>query len=246
MLLELTKLPIEWAEPVKLPHTTRFGYRTNSFTRFGLPSMDFVEQFFLVMYWNKQEPMESVVEIRYRTRMDPWQGSGRPIDPKLLKKLLSEMPRYRNALVDIAPGRSFLKGLCGDWVPSLDTYKERTADSLAGSLLVDNGEALAMALSFPGKVKTVSQGMRVFNLVDRIKSGFYVDDEEIRNELSYTSYVITNAGKTILVPKKTIKELIGHSPDKSDSLALACYEVSDPIYRSPTESLNIAMRFAGI
>lgn len=85
-----------------------------------------------------------------------------------------------------------------------------------------------------------------FNLVDRIKSGFYVDDEEIRNELSYTSYVITNAGKTILVPKKTIKELIGHSPDKSDSLALACYEVSDPIYRSPTESLNIAMRFAGI
>lgn len=173
MLLELTKLPIEWAEPVKLPHTTRFGYRTNSFTRFGLPSMDFVEQFFLVMYWNKQEPMESVVEIRYRTRMDPWQGSGRPIDPKLLKKLLSEMPRYRNALVDIAPGRSFLKGLCGDWVPSLDTYKERTADSLAGSLLVDNGEALAMALSFPGKVKTVSQGMRVFNLVDRIDRFVY-------------------------------------------------------------------------
>ena len=85
-----------------------------------------------------------------------------------------------------------------------------------------------------------------FNLVDKIKSGFYVDDEEIRNELSYTSYLITNAGKTILVPKKTIKELIGHSPDKSDSLALACYEVSDPIYRSPTESLNIAMRFAGI
>lgn len=85
-----------------------------------------------------------------------------------------------------------------------------------------------------------------FNLVDRIKSGFYVDDEEIKNELSYTSYVITNAGKTILVPKKTIKELIGHSPDKSDSLALACYEVSDPIYRSPTESLNIALRFVGI
>ena len=173
MMLELTKLPIEWAEPVKLPHTTRFGYRTNSFTRFGLPSMDFVEQFFLVMYWNKQEPMESVVEIRYRTRMDPWKGIGRSIDPKLLKKLLSEMPRYRNALVDIAPGRSFLKGLCGDWVPSLDTYKERTADSLAGSLLVDNGEALAMALSFPGKVKTVSQGMRVFNLVDRIDRFVY-------------------------------------------------------------------------
>lgn len=168
MLLELTKLPIECVEPVALPHTTRFGYRTNSFTRFGLPSMDFVEQFFLVMYWNKQEPMESVVEIRYRTRMDPWHGFGRPIDPKLLKKLLSEMPRYRNALVDIAPGRSFLKGLCGDWVPSLDTYRERTADSLAGSLLADNGEALAMALSFPGKVKTVFQGRRVFNLVDKI------------------------------------------------------------------------------
>lgn len=173
MLLELTKLPIEWVEPVKLPHTTRFGYRTNSFTRFGLPSMDFVEQFFLVMYWNKQEPMESVVEIRYRTRMDPWQGFGHPIDPKLLKKLLSEMPRYRNALVDIAPGRSFLKGLCGDWVPSLDTYRERTVDSLAGSLLADNGEALAMALSFPGKVKTVFQGRRVFNLVDKIDTFVY-------------------------------------------------------------------------
>ena len=33
--------------------------------------------------------------------------------------------------------------------------------------------AAAMALSFPGKVKTVSQGMRVFNLVDRIDRFVY-------------------------------------------------------------------------
>ena len=221
MLLELTKLPIESIESVKVPHTTMFGYRTNSFTRFGLPSMDFVEQFFLVMYWNKQEPMESVVEIRYRTRLDPWKGIGRPIDPKLLKKLLSEMPRYRNALVDIAPGRSFLKGLCGDWVPSLDTYKERTCDSLAGSLLVDNGEALAMALSFPGEVKTVSQGMRVFNLVDKIDRFVYES-----NGTGKYSIEIQEIKSVIAKKRRQVEELDTYMSNDHQQFEM-CKEVLD-------------------
>ena len=83
-----------------------------------------------------------------------------------------------------------------------------------------------------------------FQLVDKIKSGFYVDDETIREELSYTTYLINGSGRTLLTPKNDIKELIGRSPDTSDALALSIYE--DEEFISPAQSLNIAMRFTTV
>ena len=168
MALELTKMAQTIGTPVKVPHTIMMSYRTNTFSVFGLPSMDFVEQFFLILYWNKPNPMESVVELRARRRSDQWWSAGMSIDPKLLREILSEMPRYRDAIVELAPGRSFIKGLCGEWVASLDTYRERAGDTLAGSLLFDHGEALAMALSFPGKIKSLFLAERVHALVNKI------------------------------------------------------------------------------
>lgn len=85
-----------------------------------------------------------------------------------------------------------------------------------------------------------------FDLAREIREdGFYVDDIEVREELQYMTYDINSAGKTILCPKKTIKELIGHSPDTADALALSRYEPYQNVL-TPVESLNVAMRFCAI
>lgn len=166
-MLTLTKLACNVVPPVKMANTKVVSYRTNYVTTVQLPAMNFVENFYLIMYWNKLDPKESVVELRYRNRLDGW-GDSHPIDPSLLRTILSDNPRYRDAIVDIAPGRSFIKGLCGDYVVQLDTYMERTSDSLAGSLVFDHGQSLAMALSFPGKVKSIFGGDKVVRLVTTI------------------------------------------------------------------------------
>lgn len=62
------------------------------------------------------------------------------------------------------------------------------------------------------------------NMVKAIDSGFYIDDRTIQDELFATSYVITAQGKKAIVPKENIKEIIGHSPDSADALALTFYE----------------------
>lgn len=84
-----------------------------------------------------------------------------------------------------------------------------------------------------------------FEMANKVRNGFYVEDEEIKTELSYTTYNINNSGKTLLVPKAEIKEILGRSPDTTDAFCLSLYE-SDNQYISPSESLNIALKFASI
>lgn len=84
-----------------------------------------------------------------------------------------------------------------------------------------------------------------FNLAEKIKSGFYIEDQQIKEELQYTTYQINGTGKTLLVPKNSIKELIGRSPDSADALALSLYDIHNSEI-SPQESLNIALQFVGI
>ena len=169
MRMALTKISVDKTDPIKIPNTKRLSFRTHNYLLgFGLPSMDcFVENFFLTIYWNMKHPLDSVVEHRYRERYDDWKES-KPIDPKLLKTILSDKPRYRDAIVELAPGRSFFKGLCGDWVVQLDRYDERTSDSLAGSLLFDNGNHLAIALSFPGKIKSMLEAKKVHDMISNV------------------------------------------------------------------------------
>lgn len=83
-----------------------------------------------------------------------------------------------------------------------------------------------------------------FNLADKIRAGFFIDNEKIREALQYTTYQINGSGKTLLCPKGNIKELIGHSPDEADALALSLYDLLGDM--TPQESLNIAMEFLSI
>lgn len=55
-----------------------------------------------------------------------------------------------------------------------------------------------------------------------IKDGFYVYDN-VKEEFIAQEITINNKGQSILVPKKDIKEVLGHSPDYSDAVSLALY-----------------------
>ncbi len=67
------------------------------------------------------------------------------------------------------------------------------------------------------------------NLVKAIDDGFYIDSQTIIDELMATSYVITANGKKAIVPKEQIKEILGHSPDTCDALALTFADIDTPI-----------------
>lgn len=63
-----------------------------------------------------------------------------------------------------------------------------------------------------------------FNLVEAIKNDFYIDIDkfqDIREELMYTTYLLDSKGRKQLVPKESIKAILGHSPDEADALAVS-------------------------
>lgn len=60
-------------------------------------------------------------------------------------------------------------------------------------------------------------------LSQAVKAGLYVENDEIKTQLAYTTCEVNGSGKLQIVKKDVIKELIGHSPDEADSLALAVY-----------------------
>lgn len=80
-----------------------------------------------------------------------------------------------------------------------------------------------------------------FNMAEKIRNGFYVEDPEIREELTSTTYFINQSGKTMLTPKVKIKEQLGRSPDNADSLGLALYDKSDEL--TEAENYQIAMKY---
>lgn len=63
-------------------------------------------------------------------------------------------------------------------------------------------------------------------LSNAIKNGLYVDDDDIKTQLAYTTIFVNNSGRFQLCKKEEIKDMIGHSPDKADSLALAVYAMN--------------------
>jgi len=63
-------------------------------------------------------------------------------------------------------------------------------------------------------------------LAKAIKDGFYISQDNIREEILAQQVTINSKGMQALVPKDLIKKQIGHSPDHSDSLALAIYAMN--------------------
>ena len=89
------------------------------------------------------------------------------------------------------------------------------------------------SVNFGGKAKDEynlnARAEMYTNMVKALDEGFYIDDITIKDELFATSYVITNNGKKAIVPKEAIKEILGHSPDSTDALALTFYETETAV-----------------
>lgn len=82
--------------------------------------------------------------------------------------------------------------------------------------------------------------------VKKIREGFYIEDEEIKEELVTTSYLINNSGKTQLIPKEEIKAILGRSPDSTDALVLSLYEPEGVKTVSREEARKISISFASL
>ena len=155
-------------ETIKIPYT-RPPVRFKVYSSFAneLPSLKGTSPayLFLVMYWNYKNPMDSVVELQYQVLGDK---ELRYIDPNFMRSILADMPSYRDAIVDIAPGRTFFKGLCEEYVAEIVRYEDRVSKSLAGRLVHDYNLELAVSLTFPNKVKSMNQAWRVLCLIGQV------------------------------------------------------------------------------
>lgn len=58
-----------------------------------------------------------------------------------------------------------------------------------------------------------------------IKEGFWVDDT-VKEEMLAQSVFINNKGQAQLLPKEDVKKILGHSPDRCDSVVLAIYAMN--------------------
>lgn len=67
-----------------------------------------------------------------------------------------------------------------------------------------------------------------FNLQKAVKDGFFVpNDDELHNVLCNTTYDL-KGDKLLLNPKEELKDIIGHSPDMADALALTFAKINTP------------------
>jgi hypothetical protein len=78
-----------------------------------------------------------------------------------------------------------------------------------------------------------------------IKGGLYVDNRDIKTELSYTTISVNNSGKFQLCKKEDIKEMIGHSPDEADAFALSVYAQnhSEATLNESKHASNVANKY---
>lgn len=126
-----------------------------------------------------------------------------------------------------------------------------TVNGLYDMLKLRHGEEIIQGINFAQsaieKNKYANARAELYmNLAEKIRNGFYIDDSEIKYALGVTQYSITNSGKILLQPKAEIKEIIGHSPDLCDALALALYNVDENVYYSQAKNLGIALKFVGV
>jgi hypothetical protein len=187
---------------VNLPNTVRKTFRTNYVTTFMFfPAMKFIERFCLVLYWNKKSPDDSIVELR-AIRQYSCYGETEPIDPKLLRFVMEDDKEFCNAIVDIEPGRSFIKGLSGGFVVNLDTYRDRAGDTFIGSVLFDHAKELAIALTFPWKIKGLFNARKALGLIEKVEE--FV--KETQGEGKFSSEI------------RTTKKLVNDLKDKVEDV----------------------------
>ena len=107
-----------------------------------------------------------------------------------------------------------------------------TGSTSCGALDVMRSKGLQVTgINFAQKPFDCDTGNRCANaraemyldLAKYVKDGLFVSSDDIKTQLAYTTVFVNQSGKMQIIKKADIKELIGHSPDEADSLALAVY-----------------------
>ena len=84
-------------------------------------------------------------------------------------------------------------------------------------------------------------------LAEALKNGFCIkvdkDGQDIRRALKYTTWMLSSSGKRQLIAKDKIKEIIGHSPDTTDALALSFYKNTTITYTMDRDKAKNTINF---
>ena len=84
-------------------------------------------------------------------------------------------------------------------------------------------------------------------LAEALKNGFCIkvdkDGQDIRRALKYTTWMLSSSGKRQLIAKDKIKNIIGHSPDTTDALALSFYKNTTVSYTMDREKAKNTINF---
>jgi hypothetical protein len=73
----------------------------------------------------------------------------------------------------------------------------------------------------PNEIHENMRTTMYFNGANDVRNGLFVDDDELKTELSSTQYTISKRGKLGLVPKERLRQILGHSPDAADAFVLS-------------------------
>ena len=79
-------------------------------------------------------------------------------------------------------------------------------------------------------------------LAQAIRSGFWVNDI-VKEEMIAQSVTINGKGQQQLLPKEDVKEILGHSPDLCDAVALALYAKNHSIVNTNKEYDNVVQDY---
>ena len=79
-------------------------------------------------------------------------------------------------------------------------------------------------------------------LAQAIRSGFWVNDI-VKEEMIAQSVTINGKGQQQLLPKEDVKEILGHSPDLCDAVALALYAKNHSIVNTNKEYDNVVQQY---
>ncbi len=115
-----------------------------------------------------------------------------------------------------------------------------------GDILVNTGISNVHGINFAQRPFSSSfpnaRTEMYVELKERILSGFTVLEDTV-DELCSTMCEIDSRGRLALVPKEVVKGILGHSPDRADSLALAVYNMSHFSSMEADKAKDIARKY---
>lgn len=77
-----------------------------------------------------------------------------------------------------------------------------------------------------------------FNLAKGVRSGLYIEDRDLREELVNTRFTLDKSDKYLLLPKSEIKLILNRSPDTADALALTYCDEDNVFERKVSKTAN--------